>query len=228
MTNKSKSIYHTVEDEWLASYCAGGLSAAKRFVLKCQAAINPHLTERLNTLDTVGGVLLESAKGETLSDNFMSRVFAEIETSEQPESRATNSNNSETQNQFDAWTPQPLVDFLNRANKPLKWKNMGFGVARIPLLQDGPEKLYLLKSRPGLKMPLHSHHGQEWALILQGGYHVNDEGYVRGDVHREDESCTHQPIVDDDGEACITLVASEGGLKFSNPALGLLKPILGL
>ena len=105
---------------------------------------------------------------------------------------------------------------------------MGFGIARIPLMEENGEKLYLLKSRPGMKMPKHSHHGEEWALILQGGYHAEGQGYIRGDLHREDESCTHRPIVDDDGEACITLVASEGGLKFSNPVIGLLKPILKL
>src|SRR5690606_35882118 len=55
-----------------------------------------------------------------------------------------------------------------------------------------------------------------------------DTGYVRGDLHREDETCLHTPIIDDDKEACITLVAIEGGLKFSNPAMRLLKPVIGI
>ncbi|MEP6343122.1 MAG: cupin domain-containing protein [Maricaulaceae bacterium] len=228
MNTKTDSQYYTVDDDWLASYCAGGLSAAKRFVLNCQVAINPHLSKRVETLETVGGVLLESAKGEPLSDNFMSRIFTQIDTPNAPLAEATYSNEHSSKSQLDGWVPAPLVDFLKRENTPLKWKNIGFGVARIPLLQEGREKLYLLKSKPGLKMPLHSHYGEEWALILQGGYHVGTEGYTRGDVHREDESCTHRPIIDDHGEPCITLVASEGGVKFSNPTLKLMKPILGI
>lgn len=102
----------------------------------------------------------------------------------------------------------------------------GFWYGALALMADGRETLYLLKAKPGMKMPKHSHHGEEWALILQGGYHIGAEGYVRGDLHREDGDCTHQPIVDDHGEACITLVASEGGLKFSNPFMNLLKPVL--
>lgn len=226
MNTKTPSQFHTVDDEWLASYCAGGLSAAKRFVVACQAAINPHLAQRLDRIDTVGGVLLESAKGETLSDNFMTRLFDHIDTTK----TQMPSPNSAKENDMtlEAWLPAPLADFFNRGHQSLQWKNMGFGMARIPIMEEGKEKLYLLKSRAGMKVPKHSHHGEEWALILQGGYHVEAEGYVRGDLHREDETCTHRPIVDNHGEDCITLVASEGGLKFSNPAISLLKPILGL
>ena len=228
MNTKADTRYHTVDDEWLASYCAGGLSAAKRLVLSCQASINPHLSQRVETLETLGGVLLESAKGEPLSDNFMSRVFTQIDTPELSPAESTHSNVRSSTNQIEEWVPAPLISFLKGGNTSLKWKNIGFGVARIPLLQLGREKLYLLKSKPGLKMPLHSHHGEEWTLILQGGYHVGEEGYIRGDVHREDETCTHRPIIDNHGETCITLVASDGGVKFSNPALRLMKPIFGI
>ena len=110
----------------------------------------------------------------------------------------------------------------------IKWKKLGFGVERASLSNDDGEELYLLKARPGLKVPRHTHEGEEWALIMQGGYKVGEESYGPGDLHREDESCTHQPIVDDDGEPCITLVALEGSLKFSNPIMRLLKPVIGI
>jgi len=229
MMNKGEHVYHTVEEEWLSAYSAGGLSFAKHFVLNCQAAINPKLSPRLETMDTIGGVLLESANGETLSDGFMSRVFDKIENLDvKPIEEIATSQAQDTPNLYERWMPAPLANFLNNEHQPLKWKNMGFGVARMPLFQQGKEKLYLLKARPGIKMPLHTHHGQEWTLILHGGYHVGNEEYIRGDLHREDESCTHRPLVDDHGEECITLVASEGGVKFTNPVMNLLKPVLGV
>lgn len=217
---------HTVEDEWLASYCAGSLSPAKDLVVACQAAINPAIAEKLNQIGSVGGVLLETAKGESLSDDFMAGLFRQID----DESSAVQPASDAQKLELDVWSwlPKPLTDFLTRANKPAKWKKLGFGMERLTLMKQGREKLYLLKSRPGLKMPMHSHHGEEWALILQGGYRVGGQDFVRGDLHREDETCTHRPVVDDHGEACITLVASEGGVKFRNPFLSLFKPILGI
>ncbi len=228
MTTMRKAQYSTVEDEWLASYCGGGLSAAKRLVLDCQAAINPQMTRRLKTFETLGGVLLESSQGERLSENFMDGLFSKIDAPHKTALNAATSGAVNVRGHVDGWAPSPLLELLKKINQPLKWKHMGFGVSRMPIFKDGGEKLYLLKAKPGMKMPKHTHHGEEWALILQGGYHVEDQGYIRGDVHREDENCTHTPIIDDDGEDCITLVASEGGLKFSNPVLGLLKPVLGL
>ncbi len=110
----------------------------------------------------------------------------------------------------------------------LRWKKLGFGVSRATIANDNGEEIYLLKAKPGLKIPDHTHQGEKWALILQGGYHVRDTGYGPGDLHRENENCTHNPIVDDHGEACITLVALEGELKFSNPFMRMLKPLLGI
>ncbi len=227
MNSISPKAYHTVQDEWLAAYSAGQLSDAKRLLLDCQAAINPKLGSRLNKIDMVGGALLETAKGEAMSDNFMSGVFNKIDRLDAAAQTYTKVD-KKSKNIAEDWVPAPLNEFLGRAGIPLKWKKMGFGMERLPIYQDGNEKLYLLKSRSGLKMPHHSHYGDEWALILQGGYKVGDQGYVRGDLHAEDESCRHGPVVDDHGEACITLVASIGGLKFTNPALRLLKPILGV
>ena len=219
--------YHTVEEEWLVSYCAGGLSSAKRFLLDCQTAINGAFARRVAEIESVGGVMLETAKGESLSDDFMPGLWSKIDTADKTQ-KAEGALTASVKKRPENWVPSPLSIWLEESKKSLDWINMGFGMARMPLFKDGNEKLYLLKSKPGMKMPKHSHHGQEWALILQGGYHVGDQGFVLGDLHREDQTCTHQPIIDDHGEACITLVASEGGIKFSNPALNLLKPVLGV
>lgn len=226
MSSANTSSFHTVEDEWLAAYCAGGLSMAKRLVLNCQAAINPALVGRINTFDGVGGAILESAKGEAVSDGFMDSVFGRLDTPQTEIALMTEPKQHKTTTPD--WMPGPLADFFQKSNMTAKWKNMGFGMARISLHDEDGEKLYLLKSRPGLKMPHHAHKGEEWALILQGGYHVGEEGFAYGDLHREDETVAHQPIVDNHGEACITLVASEGGLKFTNPALNLFRPLLGV
>ena len=129
----------------------------------------------------------------------------------------------------EAWVPHALRDYLDRAGAAIVWRKAGPGIdsARLPSGDVG-ERVYLLRSRPGLQMPDHAHAGEEWTLVLQGGYHVGETGYARGDLHREDEACMHRPIIDDDGEACIALVVDEGALRFRNPVLRLLQPLFGL
>lgn len=215
---------HSVGEEWLASYAAGSLSQAKSLLISCQAAMKPELASRLTAMDAVGGAILESAHGEAVSENFMDKLFNSID---QLPDQANDAQEVPAKNSA-GWVPAPLVDFLERSGVSVKWKKLGFGVERATIANDNGEELYLLKAKPGLKIPDHTHQGEEWALVLQGGYHVGSTAYGPGDLHREDENCAHSPIVDDDGEDCITLVALEGELKFSNRFMRMLKPVLGI
>lgn len=215
---------HSVGEEWLASYAAGSLSQAKSLLISCQAEMKPELASRLTAMDAVGGAILESAHGEAVSENFMDSLFESID-----QLPVQANDDRETQAKTtSSWLPAPLDDFLERNGVSVKWKKLGFGVERATIANDNGEELYLLKAKPGLKIPSHTHQGEEWALILQGGYHVGETAYGLGDLHRENENCTHSPVVDDDGEDCITLVALEGELKFSNRFMRMLKPVLGI
>lgn len=227
---------HTAREEWLAAYSGGSLSEAKRLLLECQMEIRPHFSARLMQLDHIGGAFLESAKGEALSESFSTRLSAAIARAEEGASHAEGAQetpigedgSASRAKDIAAWAPAPLRDFLARSEIAVNWRNSGPGVARAVLFEAGGERLYLLKARPGLKMPAHSHSGQEWTLVLQGGYRAGRAAYGPGDLHCEDETCTHRPVIDDDGEECISLVVDEGPLVFRSPLLKLIQPIIGI
>lgn len=223
--DKSLFHFHTANEEWLAAYSAGVLSEAKCLLLECQLAMQPRLAAQLAQIDCIGGEFLESAKGEPLSEGFSTRLSAAIAQVEKDRHGVEAPRRKDTP---EAWAPKPLMDFIKRSEISLKWKKSGPGVSRAVLCENDGERLYLLKSRPGMVMPVHSHKGQEWTLVLQGGYHVGDNAYGRGDLHCEDEHCRHQPVIDDDGEDCISLVADEGRLVFADPVLRLIQPLLGI
>ena len=217
----SSPDFHTATDEWLAGYAAGVLSPLKRLLIECQAAIQPALRAQLDTLDCIGGSFLESATGMSLAGDFMQRLSAAIENAPAVKERPAPKTSS-------AWMPGALQDFLDEAALSVVWRASGPGVKRAPLWEEDGERLYLLRARPGLKLPEHSHKGQEWTLILQGGYHIGETGYGPGDLHCEDETCRHQPLIDDEGEDCISLVADEGKLVFRDPLLKILQPLFGI
>lgn len=222
-----KNQFHTADEEWLAACSAGVLSEAKSLLLECQIALRPRLAARLLQIDCIGGEFLESAKGEPLSDRFSTKLSAAI-TQAGNEGRSGGGGETLAVSDVEAWAPKPLTAFLKRSGISLKWKKSGPGISRAVLREDGGERLYLLRSRPGMVMPVHSHKGQEWTLVLQGGYHVGEHAYACGDLHCEDENCRHQPVIDDDGEECISLVADEGRLVFKDPLLRLIQPLLGI
>lgn len=212
--------FQTAGEEWLANSAAGTLSSGKSLTLACQAELQPELANKLAELDTVGGALLETAHGDTLSDNFLPQMMANLHRPENPAPAEESSSNAAD----DAWMPNALNTYLSETGIAVKWHQAGPGVQRAPLFtSETGERVYLLGAAPGKVMPVHSHAGDEWTLILQGGYQAGGASFSAGDLHAEDSGCEHQPIIDQ-GETCICLVVDDGPLKFRNPLLKFLQP----
>jgi len=219
------SLPITVDDDWLALQSAGTLPPCKQLLLNCQADLKPNVQTAFAASDHIGGALLESSQAADMSNDFMERLSARLNAPQAPvattPAKAQNERTPE-------WMPASLADYMRRSGQRLRWRNVGVGVqqARLGRSSRG-ERLYLLRARPGLPVPRHTHSGQEWTLLLCGGYKVGAQQYVAGDLHQEDESCMHDLRIDDDGP-CISLIADEGKLKFANPLLNLLQPFLGI
>ncbi len=229
MSGRAQREIHTVGEEWLALYAAGGLSPAKRLVIDCQAAMEPELAVRLADLDHVGGDFLEGAEGAPLSQDFLDRLLDRLDGSDGSGAADASADRAPSAARgAGKWTPEPLRRLLSEAGLEIRWRFVAPGLERAPLLEgDGDERLYLLRARPGLDIPEHGHSGEEWTLILQGGYSAEGEAFAAGDLHREDEAGRHGIVIDDDGP-CISLVAIEGRLRFEQPLLKLLQPLLGI
>ena len=164
-----------------------------------------------------------------MSDDFLSRLNARLDTEEAAETavHAASTGTHEEDSQPE-WMPSPLADYIRRSGRRLKWRSAGLGVQQARLGRNNRgERLYLLRARPGLPVPRHSHSGQEWTLVLAGGYKSGSQQFGPGDLHQEDEGCMHDLRIDDDG-LCISLIVDEGKLRFANPLLRLFQPVLGI
>ena len=223
MPSRSSQSIHAPTDELFAAHAAATLSNGKHLLLSCQAAIEPEMAKKLADFDVIGGAIIESARAEEMTNSFVDGLLAALDdVADDKDVVVANAH-------APAWMPAALADYLREAEIELKWRNVGPGVQHAPITTAPTgERLYLLRAAPGTKMPVHSHAGEEWTLILQGGYHVGDVGYVRGDLHCEDEVCEHQPLIDDHGEACISLVVDQGPLKFRNWLLKVAQKFTGI
>ena len=210
----------------MAAYSAGTLEPGQELLLSCQTDMQPDVARRVVGFDAIGGAVIEKAKGESVSDAFLGNVFSALD--DLPQEAAIEAAPAPMRER-ERWMPPVLDKFLNQADIKVKWRKAGPGIEHASLAKTkSGERLYLLRASPGTKMPVHSHAGEEWTLILQGGYHVGETGYARGDLHWENSDCEHQPVIDNDGEDCISLVFDQGRLKFKNPLLSLFQYLSGV
>lgn len=209
-------------DHVLTDYAAGNLTPAKHMIVSCQRDMSQAVSDRLAFQEDIAASFLSDIKTETLSDAFIGNVLAALP---QADSATKFEVKSET-----ALAPEPLRELLGNGLRDVKWKTLLPGVAIHDIMGNRKyehDRLYLLKIKAGMKMPEHSHTGEEWTLILTGSYRVDEKRFVRGDLHIEDDTTLHSPIIDE-GEDCICLVMTQGPLKMKDLIPRMVQPIVGI
>ena len=117
--------------------------------------------------------------------------------------------------------------YLDCSFEALPWKKAGKNIRVCKLRNEKDSSLWMIRGEPGAKLPSHSHDGQELTLILKGSYACSSQIYSKGDLHESDEEGAHQPIIVGK-EECVSLVATEGKLKFEHWIPRLLQPFIGI
>jgi len=181
-----------MNDDVITDYAAGNLSPAKHVILACQSEISEAVAERVAFQENIAASMVEDSDGEALSPLFMGNVLAVLP----PQELATD---GPADDPIDGLAPKSLRHMLGHGLQDMKWKSLVPGIAVHDILgnrktKDG-DRLYLLKAKGGMKMPDHGHNGEEWTLILTGSYTTGDKRFTRGDLHIEDETEIHSPIL---------------------------------
>ena len=213
-----------IDEEAITDYVLGALSPAKHIIVACQSEIAKSVAERVAFQEEIAASMLEDTESQSLSPLFMGNVLASLPAQE-------SANENDIEHPVDGLAPKSLRHMLGHGLQDLKWKSLVPGVAVHDILgnrktKDG-DRLYLLKAKGGMRMPDHSHNGEEWTLILTGSYTIGDKRFTRGDLHIEDETETHAPHIDE-GEDCICLVMTQGPLKMQGWLPKVVQRVVGI
>lgn len=213
-----------MDDDVITDYARGALSPAKHVMLACQSEISDCVAVRVAFQENVAASLIEEGPSENLSPLFMGNVLAVLPPQDSGKVVAPH-------DPADGLAPKSLRHMLGHGLNEMKWKSLVPGVAVHDIMgnrktKDG-ERLYLLRAKGGMKMPEHSHNGEEWTLILTGSYTVGEKRFTRGDLHIEDETETHSPHIDE-GEDCICLVMTEGPLEMQGWLPKVVQRVVGI
>ena len=103
----------------------------------------------------------------------------------------------------------PLTNLIGSIDK-LKWKSIykGFREFNIPLKDN--DTIKLIKMDPGTSVPLHSHNGKEYILVIDGSFCDEYGEYKKGDMQINDQKIKHNPSAcDTNGCVCLSITESD-------------------
>lgn len=218
------NIAFHLDDATVVAYAGGSLSDCLSVVAAGHVAMCDHCRAKVRRAEAVGAALLETCTPQQMSAGALSSVFERIDGSDWVQPRMSRNTVAER----DPSLPVPVSRVLDGKLDDVRWKMAGPGVGLhvIEKNSDG-SSLYLLKVRPGHKLPDHGHAGQEMTLILRGAYRDQIGRFAPGDVADLDEDIEHQPVIEE-GEDCICLIATEAPARFKGLLPRLLQPIVGI
>lgn len=112
--------------------------------------------------------------------------------------------------------PAPLHDFIGEHSSGLSWRFLMPGLSEARLSGFDGEEVSILRARPGVRIPAHTHSGEEATLILAGSMRDGDTVLSRGDVAFADHHHDHRPEIVG-AETCYCLTVVTGKLRFTGP-----------
>jgi putative transcriptional regulator len=209
---------HPAPDELLLDYVAGTLAAGPALAVALHVALDPVAQRLVERLGALAGAMLEDQAGDDLDDDALARAMAAIhaapvEARPAPPVRPSG---------FD-WAPAPLLRYLRPASR---WRRAVGGFEEIRLELPGDDhRVSLLRLEPGHGLPVHRHVGNEYTVVLQGGYTDATGNYAVGDFAVGPGPEQHEPIADP-GDPCIALIVLERPIVLTGPFGRWLNPLV--
>lgn len=222
MTSASSNNF----SELYSAYAAGCIDPAFALMVEAQSLMRSDVRASVAMSEMISGSFLDSAPPARMSDGVLDRTLARIDALEAaPEKqRAAGKAAGDAISEILS-LPEPVRGAAIDAAGKQGWQMMGIGLKRLKLDVGSSMEVELYRINAGSKIPRHSHGGNEFTMVLSGGFSDERGTYGPGDVCVNGPADTHQPIADED-EVCYALAVRDGGLHFTG-VLGMVQRLLG-
>lgn len=212
--------------EVYSAYAAGCIDPAFALLVETQAAIRPSVKRAVGRAEMIAGVVLECEAPVEMSEDALGDMLSMIDALEaRPQHHTERAREAGSALDELLALPEPLCEPAIEAAGRDGWQKLTPGVRRLNLALDSAAEVELYRIEPGARIPKHSHKGNEFTLVVSGGFSDGLNSYGPGDLCIQSGEDTHQPVGDDDG-VCFALAVHEGGLRFTG-MLGLVQRLLG-
>lgn len=223
MTAASQNAF----SELYSAYAAGCIDPAFAMMLEAQSLMRADVRSSVALSEMISGNFLETAPAARMSEGALERTLALIDALDAPEEmqRAAGKAAGDALSEL-LELPEPVRSAALDAAGRQGWQMLGLGLKRLRLDVGSSMDVELYRISAGSKIPRHSHGGNEFTMVLSGGFTDERGSYGPGDVCINGPDDTHQPVADDD-EVCYALAVRDGGLRFTG-VMGMVQKLLGV
>ena len=185
-----------VKNQLIFDFASGSLGPSKSLFTSTYLYLNSKASSLNSTFESI------------LGDNLISNSEASLSKIKYSDCISNSKNNVKSSSE----QVSPVSKVLGPLDD-IKWKQVFKGFSEFtPNIQDDDE-LKLIKLEPGSSVPLHSHGGKEYILVLKGSFRDEYGTYSTGDIQINDQKIKHTPIASND-EGCICLTITERDVIF--------------
>lgn len=208
---------HPAPEELLLDYAAGALAAGPALAVALHVALDPAARRTVERLGALGGALMEGEGDTPFDEALLQSTLARLDgVSVEPRPQPY------VPRPGFEWAPAPLAPHLGAQ---LSWRRVFGGFEEMRLKLPGEHRVSLLRLEPGHGLPMHRHVGDEFTVVLQGGYTDSTGNYGVGDFAVGPGPEQHEPIADP-GEPCIALIVVEKPIVLTGPFGRFLNPLV--
>jgi putative transcriptional regulator len=208
---------HPAPEELLLDYAAGALAAGPALAVALHVALDPAARRTVERLGALGGALMEGEGEAPFDEALLQKTLARLDgVSVEPRPAPY------VPRPGFEWAPAPLAPHLG---PQLGWRRVFGGFEEMRLKLPGEHRVSLLRLEPGHGLPMHRHVGEEFTVVLQGGYTDSTGNYGVGDFAVGPGPEQHEPIADP-GDPCIALIVVEKPIVLTGPFGRFLNPLV--
>lgn len=207
---------HHPDQAMLLDYASGAASEGAALLVATHLTYCPRCRGEVDEMECVGGSLLDAIEPAAIEAASCDDLLARLDGDGDAAARVAQ---AQCLPQFHG-LPRPIQRMLAAGEPAPAWRKVMAGLDVLDLPAQPPEEhgamVRLMRLRPGSAVPQHTHRGEEFTLVLAGGFSDSTGHYSVGDVASCDGAVVHNPTADL-GEPCVSLVVTTGPIRLSSP-----------
>ena len=151
-----------------------------------------------------------AAKKASIFDNMLAQNFDEIEGIKPKKLKFTDCIKATDSLKINKNALKNPLNLLLGDLNNIDWKSVYKGFKEFNIPVNDTDSVKLIKMDPGTSVPLHSHNGKEYILVLEGSFCDEYGEYKKGDMQINDQQIKHNPTAcDTNGCVCLSITEKD-------------------